>query len=502
LNDLCNDFTNWNNGTAWDISSNKFRGFTYGKINPGTDIVLKSALNLAGYGLTGSITLSWDQSKGLGNLGSGDGIDYAYSIDGGGTWTSNQTAFRGNPPASFSYTIPNGPLPSNFLLRLTLIGVSNSNQYVYLDNIKVSVNPTYSNGDGLDLSLSSDGGITWSTRMPVFRDDIGSTATKYSYNIPSQYLSSAFKFRVYLLGFEASGQYCDIDNVYLQYLPPDNSVMFKIDGHQVYFDSNGNPAMGAQEITSTKTQVLPNWDVISPNGYSYSGFRDVTALIRTYGATPPLPATNHPGNGTYTVGNVTAVTGNNWSYAGWSLVIIYTSPDTLGHQLFLYDKYQYANHNTDIDFDDDGVAGGTISGFIVPPQIPGETVAASLTCFVGEGDDCWTGDFLAFNAPISYKSHPQDIPNNYKLWDGITTTSNSSSSPNNVWNSKSIGLTSDGVDIDTFNITWASGLLHSGDTTAQIDLPTQVDVWNLVYIIISFRSSTNTGNGLSYLIHG
>ncbi|MFH1448945.1 MAG: hypothetical protein ABIG09_00805 [bacterium] len=59
----------------------------------------------------------------------------------------------------------------------------------------------------------------------------------------------------------------------------------------------------------------------------------------------------------------------------------------------------------------------------------------------------------------------------------------------------------DGVDIDTFYITWASGLLESGDTTAQLDLPSQ-EAWNLVYIILSLRSETVTGGTVHYVIHG
>jgi hypothetical protein len=497
--DACTSLANWNAGSCWTLNSGNFKG-TY-TAGGGRDISLLSGLNLTTEGTTGSITLSWAQTKN-GTITAGDGLDFSYSLDGGSTWTTNP-AFRGpNAPASpFSFTIPAVTLPSDFRLKFSLVGFA-SPLYCTLDNIQVSVTSTYSNADWVGLSFSSDGGITWSNDLQVCRNDIGTAAIKYSCTVPGQYLSNAFKFRLNLHGFGGANQKYQIDNVLLQYMPPDNSVMFKIDGQQVYFDASGNPASGAQQITSSKTQVLPNWSYLASNGYSYSGYRDVTALLKTYGATPPSPATNHPGNGTYTVGNVTGVTGNNWSYAGWSLIIIYNSADTLGHQLYLYDQYQYANHDSDIDFDNDGVAGGTISGFIVPPQIVGETVAATLTAFVGEGDDCWTGDFIALNAPISYKTHPADIPNNYKLWDGITTGSNTSSAPNNVWNSKSVGLTSDGIDIDTFSIPWSSGLIQAGDTTAQIDLPTGVDVWNLVYMIISFRSANTTGNGLSYLIHG
>jgi hypothetical protein len=162
----------------------------------------------------------------------------------------------------------------------------------------------------------------------------------------------------------------------------------------------------------------------------------------------------------------------------------------------------YCNHQTDLDFDQNGTPGGTISGFLVPSQILGETNAAKITAFVGEGDDSYTGDFLALNAASSYASHPVDIPNSNKLWDGINTTGNSSSSPNNVWNSKSIGLSASGVDVDTFNVTWASGLIHAGDATARLDMYTDIDVYNLVYVILSFRSLTTSGGAITYLIRG
>ena len=62
-------------------------------------------------------------------------------------------------------------------------------------------------------------------------------------------------------------------------------------------------------------------------------------------------------------------------------------------------------------------------------------------------------------------------------------------------------MSEDGVDIDTFYVTWASGLLEPGDSSAQLDLITGVDSWNLVYIILSLRSETTTGGTVHYIIH-
>ncbi len=358
--------------------------------------------------------------------------------------------------------------------------------------------------DGLDFAFSADGGATWGPNIQAFRGYIGTSPVNFRYTIPGQYLSGSFKMKFYLVGFGTSGQYCNLDNIKVIAMPPDTSVVFKINDNQVYFDGDGQPQQGASQLISSKNQVLPNYSGSTPNGFSYSGYRDVTALVRKYSAKAPDPGINYPGNAKYTVGSLSGDTGNQWSYAGWSIIIIYTSPATQGHQLYLYDKFIYANDDTDIDFDNDGKYGGTITGFIVPQQIPGEVNAAKLTAFVGEGDACWTGDFLAFNAPAGYwsspTSNPWSIPGSYKLWDGTNSSSNSAASPNNVWNGKAVGLSADGVDIDTFNVTWSSGLLRPGDTSAHIDLPTNSDSWNLVYLILSFRSTTTTGGALNYLI--
>ena len=71
---------------------------------------------------------------------------------------------------------------------------------------------------------------------------------------------------------------------------------------------------------------------------------------------------------------------------------------------------------------------------------------------------------------------------------------------NNCWNSKSQGASNSGIDIDTFDVSWGSNILQSGNTFAKVDLPTQTDSWNLVYIILSFRSRATSGGIISYLV--
>ena len=263
-------------------------------------------------------------------------------------------------------------------------------------------------------------------------------------------------------------------------LTADTAAIFKIDGQQVYFDAAGNPQQGYQEIIANpanpgdRVQVINNSNYGNPHGYSYSCRKDVTDLVREF---------SDGGNATYTAGSVDATWNvkDEWAYAGWSLVIIYSSVETEGHQLYLYDDFLYKDHDGKyLDFDQDGKQGGIIDGFIVPKPVAGEVNAARITAFVGEGDVWYSGDYLQFNGS--------------KLDDGT------SGGVNNVWNGASAGMSAEGVDVDTFYIPWSSGLLEPGDTAAEINIWTDNDIWNLAYIILSFRSESTTGGCLGYLV--
>lgn len=331
--------------------------------------------------------------------------------------------------------------------------------------------------DALEFQFSGDGGATWSQLITAFADDIGSSWVRFTYTIPQQYLTANFKIRFYLRGFSGQEEYAYLDNIAITSTGAvaDTSVYFKINGVQVYFDENGQPQQGSGEITASRWSLLEN----KPGTYSYACYRDVTELVRAF--SNPGDGDNRTGNGIYTVGGVYGDTDDEWSYAGWSLIIIYSSPQTRRNQLYLYDEFIYSGMDQNVDFDNDGKPGGCITHFYAPDPVPGEVNAARLTCFVGEGDDYYKGDSILINGHY---------------------LSNGSSPQNNVWNSASPGLAQDGIDIDTFEISWASGAIHPGDTSAQIDLPTQTDSWNLIYIILSFRSATTTGGTISYLIRG
>ena len=210
---------------------------------------------------------------------------------------------------------------------------------------------------------------------------------------------------------------------------------------QVYAEVTYQPPF--QGMTADRWWLLDN----SAPDYSYSCFKDVTEAIR-------LVTTI--GNANYTAIGVTGSTGSEWSYAGWSLVIIYFSPSEDARQLYLYDGFLYAGSWSSHTF--------TISGFKAPPE-----AEAKLTCFVGEGDECYTGDYIKFNG--------------YYLYDAVNPQTN-------VWNGKSSGLDGlfiDGVDIDTFEV--SSPIIQSGDSSAEIYLRTRTDCWNLCYLMLSFRDA-------------
>jgi len=399
--DDCRNFNQWKLGdpSDWHISSSYYAFYAHHQTDGNRQLKMKDPLDLSSYG-SGTVSASWRHWLYDTNIEDGDCLQYAFQSSGGSS--SWNTAFCDDyevrrSPVSFSVTIPDEYLVSDFKLKFKITGFGGSNEYCYIDDIRITV---------------SSGTIA------------------------------------------------------------DTSVAFEINGQQVYIDENGDPQTGSGEITASEWSVLEN----QPGEYSYACYRDVTVLAQEY--SDEGDDENHTGNGTYTVGGVDGDTGNEWSYAAWSLIIIYSSPETQGHQLYLYDDFIYSTMDTNVDFDGDGEPGGIISGFLVPDPVEGEVNAAKLTCFVGEGDDYYNGDRLKFNGT--------------SLSDGKST--------NDVWNSWSVGLSEDGIDIDTFYVTWESDLLESGETSAQIDLPTQTDSWNLVYVILSFRSETTAGGTISYLI--
>jgi len=279
-------------------------------------------------------------------------------------------------------------------------------------------------------------------------------------------------------------------------------------------------------VTATTTQVLPNG---SSHGWSYSCFANITSSVKDYFSSH---GGGFVGNGSYTVGHWDLSTSSSgryslwgmiqddpfpyeseavassprytryplgsprdgnrtdstsykewqgnedqWAHAAWSVIVIYTSPSTKGHQIYVYDTYRYAQYTT-LNF--------TISGFLTP-DLTSEPDAAKVTCFVGEGDGGvdpppsstdFTGDSITVN--------------------GTTLPGDADNPADDVWNSQSRieGNLVQGIDIDTFNI--SSTIIQPGDDAATVALYTNVDAWNLVYMILSFRSKLTAGGIFIY----
>ena len=236
-------------------------------------------------------------------------------------------------------------------------------------------------------------------------------------------------------------------------------------GIKLYDDGSGQPECTQVYIEVNYTVPFEGieaskWWLLEDTGpgYSYSCFKDVTDLVKLVSIS---------GNATYTVAGVAGNTTEQWSYAGWSLMVFYASPSELPHQLFLYDSFLFADSNhSDHTF--------TIEGFEAP-----EDAEASLTCFVGEGDEHYgwphagTGyDWLKINGyflPIL----PDGVNPQYNVWNGMSSGLG--------------GQTISGVDIDSFNV--SSPIIEPTDTSAIVQLHTGTDAWNLIYILLSFRSS-------------
>jgi hypothetical protein len=352
--------------------------------------------------------------------------------------------------------------------------------------------------DGLTFQLSSDNGSTWSDPITAFYDDI--TMPDYNeayfyYTIPEEYLTPNFKMRFHLEDFADEYLYIDDFAVAEITAEVDTTAHLKINDVQVYLDGNGDPQVGIQDLTATTSSVIA---FEKPDEYAYACHLDITKLVQEYSeeVEDEWGGECHTGNAKYTVGGVDADIGEYRSYAGWSIIIVYSSPNTAGHYLYLYDTFAINPGSQNLDFDSDGEPGGDITGFVVPEPIEGEEIAATLTCFVGEGDDSYNGDFVAFNAP-----DPENIPDEYRLWDGAGAL-------DDAWDSDSIGMSEPGVDVDTFTIYWddqdpyGEPLIKADDTKAHIDLPTETDNWVLIYMILSLRSETVTGSTVHYVIHG
>ena len=501
--DSCDNFNDWENGGAWNAGGGDFEGHsTAPDDSTNRYLTLRDGVaNLEGYA-AGEVTLEWDMWEEV-NLNNGDRLYYAFSSDNGSSWGSWQFVFQNDfwGTEHESEEIPSQYLTNGFKVRFRLYGFDGSGDYLHLDNIEIWGTGSLNSSDGLDFAFSGDDGTSWSIDYEAFRGDQGSFMNDFLYIVPDEYVTADFLMRFEVVGCEDSGEKVRIDNIQIMNLPIDTEVTFKIDGQQVYFNGS-TPATGPNPVVAGRSYVMLN-ELGGPYGFSYACTRDVTALVKAF-VSEGDPG-HYPGNALYTVDDIEANNGryswstgdSHFSHAGWSLIVVYASPDTAGHYIYIRDD-NFAFHDAyvsqpNLDFDQDGNPGGDITNFVVPEPITDkygvviETTAAKLTCFITEGD---------FFGTSSIEITGEQSGLSKELW-------NPSSPDPDVWNGQSYpGTYEEGVDIDTFELLWADNILTPGDTVLHVDMFGEDDCWNLVYFIISVRSETVTGGTSHYVIYG
>jgi hypothetical protein len=239
--------------------------------------------------------------------------------------------------------------------------------------------------------------------------------------------------------------------------------------HAAYdrYGSTALPPALAHSMSGTTTYV----------GWSYACFNDVTDLLTGNGT-----YTDVNGRGQYSVGNVNSSPGTSsytyrdWCYSGWSLIVLYESPSETAHQFYLYDPihnpYDPVLHPDGVPFMMTQVSAPNYHDveFTLKDFYPPEgTVDGRLTYFVGEGDIDLLNDYVGFKGASQ------------SLYANLSGTNNP---VNNVMNC--LSTTGEvGIDLDTFDITGDVGT----DTSANVRLRTQVDVWYLAYMILSFKTN-------------
>ncbi|MCP4613924.1 MAG: hypothetical protein GY845_34995 [Planctomycetes bacterium] len=448
----------WTAGGDWTLDSGRFKGDSVGS-GASDYLTMNSGVDLSSYS-EGEITISWEQYAPTTSVDSTDCV-YYYLYDNLGNWDGPFTAFCNEYPSSpFIYTINDDQyLHAGFKLKFYLQYFGGSGEYCQLDNIIIGTS-----------------------------DSTGCSSLKYPTADPS--------------------------DANLEQLVEDcakiNRVMFA-----------PGPSHSGTQVTVNyaegEIRIEPSEGAAWTDTWSYACRADVTELINQW-----IEDTHLSGNGagTYTLGHVVeanaakpgytvdfdfgteantgyplgfpapssgAQTRHSYCYSGWSLLLIYSSPETDGHQMYLYDDMTEEAWGgdkptgiEDPDFDGDGAPGGTISGFLIPEDIGSGDNAAMMTVFVAEGDRSISGDSFAVN--------------------GTLLTSDNSSSTNNVWDGDwTSGAHSVlGVDIDTFTVD--SPLVAAGDTQADINMETHNDGFFTIYIILSFRSEIATGGAMDYII--
>jgi len=236
-------------------------------------------------------------------------------------------------------------------------------------------------------------------------------------------------------------------------------------------------AGGVVPVTASRWYILESTAV--DNTYNYACYADVTDEIKAI--------TGEVADTTFTVNGVDATTAtacssslaNQATFAGWSMIIIYSSEQKETHHIYLYDSLAYL-WNTSAEF--------TITGF----EAPEGDNEAKLTIFAGEGDNWIQQDYLQFRGQDDAQyQYLYDVSDTRYVFNSMSNTGGFTASQIPGQASGQIS----GVDIDTYTSTRPTGgtplseIVQPGDTAATIKASSSGDGFMLIYVIFSVRST-------------
>ena len=224
-------------------------------------------------------------------------------------------------------------------------------------------------------------------------------------------------------------------------------------------------------VKTSKTSTILHWD--GSEWAAVGGGTSLYTWVNSHTGETATITSDYP---------LSDVVSNEWANASWSIITLYTSPVTLAHQMYLFDTFRYWNSNDDYTF--------TLDGFLAPQGIADDDDAVKLTCYIGEGDSWYnTGEYLYVNGS--------------QLNNGASGSATASANMcNSVSNSGGVTgyAPDDGIDLDTYTIDGSTGIVEPADSEATVRLRTGTDIWNLVYMILSFRSDTVGSGCLTYVV--
>ena len=183
-----------------------------------------------------------------------------------------------------------------------------------------------------------------------------------------------------------------------------------------------NPVYLTLPTIGTITTYPSNIDIYSNSndGYSYETYTPISQLINKSATAV---------NGWITGANIQAYTGTDSSglgnYGAWTLVVIYSDPNSTLKNISVFDGYQKIANQTGYSS-----INIPVSGFLTPSS---GVVNSALSLFVGEGDKYITGDTLSLNG--TYLNSTNAF---YSVITGVTANP--------------AFINNEGIDIQNFNV--------------------------------------------------